>query len=118
MSRSDAHILRKLISVKKQRAEQQLIEIQAAIKEVERQFQEMQQMLCEGSVVAPENFEALTIAIRNRFPERVIRDLETLKQQRQNLIRKKASIERELRTALHAKAELSAPNARKNANQN
>ena len=118
MSHSDVHILRKLISVKKQRAEQQLIETQGAIKEMERQFQEMQKMLCEGSVVEPENFENLTIAIRNRFPERVIRDLETLKQKRQNLIRKRASIERELRTALHAKAELSAPDARKNSSRN
>lgn len=98
---NERHVLVQLIRMKKQRAEQQLAEMQRTQKEVTLRIQVIQGSLRHHNIQTVD-FTALSLAIRNEFTERIIRELEKLDRERSMLTDSIAIVEKELKIALHA----------------
>lgn len=106
MSRRNGNqVLQRLIRIKKQRAEQQLSQIQAEQLAIDRKMQALEQSFLQGGGGA-EKFDDWVIAVQNRYPERVLRELENLRHRRKELDVEISNVERSLKTSLHASRQL------------
>lgn len=104
----ETQILLKLISLKKKRAERQLADMQQARQRIDLEMQALRLALSEMHS-KPDGFDAVKLAVQNRFPERTAKLLESLKVDRQALAKDIAGVERDLAVALHATQVLDKP---------
>jgi len=109
VSRPDHNdVLQKLIRIKKQRAKQQLGDLQKAHVQIQSELQEIQQAFLQLGD-APDDFGDWKTSVQNKCPERLLSELENLRYKETAVARGIAAAEQELRISLHARKVLSEP---------